>query len=287
MKNNGLLKIFIPVIPLIISAIVVVILMTKCEDKETIYGKWFASSGGEIEVVVFEKDNRYYKIDEEYAFDKDYYDFKSYKYDEGKKLIIFPNDEESANVILKDNYMQLDYIEYDYTIKLYRNRDKALKSDAYYYTTDEFISKLRNENGFCIKDGVLYAYIGEEQEVTVPSNVEVIYHEAFAGDYNRGVNLKKITVPGNVKKIMKNAFSFTSADKIFIQEGVEIIEEYAFMDAYIDEIRFPSSLKNIGTAILETEEGLDNAKIYVKKGSYAEKYFKENMPYGKVELIIE
>jgi len=144
-----------------------------------------------------------------------------------------------------------------------------------------------NTDGFVIENGVLTAYEGEAEEVVVPPEVTTIASNAFAGDYDRGVNLVKVTIPGTVKTIEEQAFAFTNADVIVIEEGVEVIGDYAFMDSYIKEIYFPASLTNIGTAIMETEEGLWDCKIHVPKGSTIEKYMKENKPYGEVELIVE
>ena len=74
---------------------------------------------------------------------------------------------------------------------------------------------------------------------------------------------------------------------IYIEEGVETIGARAFSDSYIDEIHFPESVTEAGAGILETEEGLWDTKIYVIDGSYMQKYFKKNMPYGDPEIISE
>ncbi len=112
-----------------------------------------------------------------------------------------------------------------------------------------------------------------------------IYVNAFSGDFGYGAELKQVIVPGSVKKIDEGAFAFTNADIIYIEEGVETIGARAFSDSYIDEIHFPESVTEAGAGILETEEGLRDAKIYVIDGSYMQEYFKKNIPYGEPEII--
>ena len=148
-------------------------------------------------------------------------------------------------------------------------------------------ASLADENGFCVQDGILYAYVGDAEEVTIPEEVTEIYSNAFAGDMDYGVNLKKVTVPGSCHVIDEQAFAFTNADVIVLEEGVLSVGEMAFMDSYIDEIWFPESLTEIGSGIMETEEGLNGTKIHVVKGSLAEAYFTENPPYGSAEIISE
>lgn len=138
-----------------------------------------------------------------------------------------------------------------------------------------------------ISGGVLKAYTGNESEVTVPEDVTELGSDCFSGDCEHGVNLNKVTVPGTVKKIDTGAFAFTNADVIILEEGVTTLEHSVFMDSYIDEIHFPESITECGPGIMETEEGLMGTKIYVKKGSYMDEYFKADMPYGDVQLIYE
>ncbi len=153
------------------------------------------------------------------------------------------------------------------------------QKETYYYS-------IKDKDGFCIEDGILYAYLGKDKEVTIPENVEEIYSSAFSGDFDHGVNLRQVIVPGTVKKIDKGAFAFTAAKKIIVEEGVKEIEEWAFGDSYIEEIWFPSSLEKIGNGIMETEEGLDGTRIHVPENSKISKYFEQDMPYGNAELIV-
>lgn len=151
--------------------------------------------------------------------------------------------------------------------------------------TEQYYRTFENENGFCIKDRILYAYLGNETEITIPEGVTEIYESALSWDFDHGVNLKKVIVPGTVEKIDQGAFAFTVADTIIIKEGVKEIGEWAFGDSYIDEIWFPNSLEIIGGRIMETEEGLWDTKIHVFKDSKIALYFEQSMPYGSAELI--
>jgi hypothetical protein len=151
--------------------------------------------------------------------------------------------------------------------------------------TEMYYQSIMDKDGFCIEDGILYAYLGKGSEITIPETVVEIYGSALSGDFKHGENLKKVIVPGTVKKIDNGAFAFTSAKEIILEEGVKEIGEWAFGDSYIEEIWFPSSLEKIGGGIMETEEGLDETEIHVPENSRISRYFEQNMPYGNAELV--
>jgi len=258
----------------------------KVPANEGILGIWYECSGGIMEVVIFYDDDTFVRTPEEFAGDEDL-DYTPFVYDEELGRLEFTAFEETATVTVGEDTMEYTIDDLDENHILYRDRAEAEERDPYYFMTGEFTDTIMDEYGFCIKDGILYAYRGDAEEVTVPDNVTIIYSEAFAGDYNHGVNLKKVIVPGSVEKIQSNAFAFTNADSIIIEEGVKELGSYVFMDSYIEEIRFPASLVEIGAGILETEEGLQGTKIYVPADSKIENYLKENEPYGDVEIIKE
>ncbi len=143
-------------------------------------------------------------------------------------------------------------------------------------------------SSFYIRDGVLLEYRGNRKKVVVPDQVRRIRSGAFETNEKYPKDkIREIIVPGTVKKIDAEAFAFCYADKIVIEEGVEQIGRRAFMDSYIDEIHFPSSIRKAGVGLMETEEGLRDAKIYVHQGSYMEKVIRKQDPYGSYEIQYE
>lgn len=144
-----------------------------------------------------------------------------------------------------------------------------------------------DENGFCIKDKVLLSYIGNEKEVTIPSDVRVVGSNSFAGDFNRGINTDKVIIPGTVKEIQGAAFAFSFVDEVVIEEGVKTIGDYLFMDNCISSIDFPKSIKEVGKSMFTSEEYCPNAlKIYLYKDSVMDDYFKKYEPdYYDYEII--
>ncbi len=251
---------------------------------EGILGTWYSYWGEGSDIYIFYEDGTYLKTIEEFLDEAENYE--AYLYDEeAATLYLEPSGETAVVKELTEEKLVFVIEAYEETCTLYRDAEQAKQESPYYLTSDEYTDTIMDEEGFCIQDGVLYAYRGEAEEVTVPEGVTEIYMEAFAGDYGHGENLKKVTVPGTVKVIRSNAFAFTAADVIVLEEGVEEIEEFAFMDSYIDEITFPASLTTIGDCIMETEEGLSGTKIYVPEGSAIETYLKDNPPYGDFEMI--
>ena len=97
-------------------------------------------------------------------------------------------------------------------------------------------------------------------------------------------NLSKVVIPGTIKNIPTGCFS--GADgicEIFIEEGVESISNASF---FIDKagiiIHLPESLKSI-----HDEAWAYELTVYVKAGSYAEKFVNENAQRDRLTVIVE
>ena len=189
---------------------------------------------------------------------------------------------------------------YKYYVKAYKKSGSSkiygkastsvtLTTEAYPATVAESVFKTyMDSDGFCIKDGILYAYYGTATTITIPSTVTEIYPDAFSGDLadGRAQKVETIVVPGTVKKIDCKAFEFCNADYYYIREGVEQIGDRAFSDTYFKEIYYPSTLKKIGWQINESEEGNgSSSKIFCKKNSAIYKYLKKYAPYGNPAVL--
>lgn len=254
-------------------------------ETRAISGKWY-TYGSTYEYTYEFSRNGHYKL----SNTSDGKDVESesgkYKYDSGKNTIYLSLDDRKYKITTSESgKMILTGTTADSGDPKDLYRDPKKSPD--YYSVDKNTDEIMDDDGFCIKDGILYAYRGKAKEVTVPSDVKRIYYNAFSGDCNHGVNLVMVTVPGTVKTVDNYAFAFTSADYITFREGVKVLGNSVFSDAYVKKVHFPESLTKIGNGIMDTEEGLSGARIYVKKGSLAYKYFKGNPPYGDFKLIVE
>ena len=252
----------------------------KAPANEGIYGTWYQAENDAVTTYIFYEDNTWTAFDSRDAENAEYYE---YRYDALLGTLLLQDIEYDA--VLCEDRLELSCDGEDAPMILYRDMEEAKLADPYYYSSEEFTESIADKDGWCIKDGVLYAYRGSADEVTVPETVTEIYSNAFSGDFGYGTRLTKVTVPGSVKKIDSQAFSFTNADIIYIEEGVSQIGDSAFSDSYIDEIHFPESITEAGAGILETEEGLWDTDIYVVEGSYMQKQLQDNMPYGEPNLI--
>lgn len=203
-------------------------------------------------------------------YDEEYKDYKTPTYYE-------------YSVISYDSNNFITFSEqFKYYTKLYNN-DKNVK---------EYSEKCNKEDlkGFCINDGYLDTYTGKARKVTIPSNVHTIGSNAFAGDYDRGINLSTVIIPGNVKIIESAAFAFSTVNYVYIEEGLERIDKHAFMEACVSEIHFPKSLKYVNFPMFGAEEYCrGNIDIYVYEDSYMDNYFKEYEPndYSKYQIHYE
>ena len=145
------------------------------------------------------------------------------------------------------------------------------------------------------------AFAGKQtlEEVIVPGTVEKIGELSFA----LNSNLKKVTLSEGVKTIGENCFSqdfaltdvklpstlktisvcafvyCTNLERVTIPNGVESIEEAAFSRCEkLKEIHIPSSVTFIQNGSREKSSAFnydENVTIYAPKGSYAEKYAKQ------------
>ncbi len=275
----------------LILTVLLVALLSACGGRlpegqqGSIYGTWYSSEAGEIRVYEFSEDGILKKYYEDHPID---FTEEKYEYDKNSgKLRLESTEFLAYSIELTSDCLVMDRSDQGDTLGLYRDKLLAVESDTDYLTDNHFAERIKDENGWCIRDGILYAYMGEESEIVIPEGVTEIYVNAFSPDEKRASSVRKVTIPGSVRKIDKEAFSGSLAKTIIMKEGVEEIGDRAFSGTQLEKIRFPRSARKLGKDLLETENGLDGIKIYVKKESAASEYFKEFKPKGKVKLVKE
>lgn len=147
-----------------------------------------------------------------------------------------------------------------------------------------------NNKNYYSKDGclfrksdnvlLLYPYGNERTEYTIPDGTTGIDYYAF---FRGTAKLKTLTIPGSVKTLKKWTAAYSNLDKVILNEGVECILKYAFVNCNFKEIYIPKSV----TTIEELAFGYDNMdslspqkiegfKIYGYKNTAAEKYAQDN-----------
>ena len=97
---------------------------------------------------------------------------------------------------------------------------------------------------FEIENGILKAYTGTANEVTVPEGVTEIGDDAFKGM----ANLLKVKLPESVRKIGDRAFKgCRQLNEVNFPEGLAEIGEYAFHRCHcMEEMIFPASMTSVG-----------------------------------------
>lgn len=264
-----------------------------------ISGTWYKVNIDEMNKIIFTDDGKYEEQD--MSGNK----IKSGTYEIGEHLITFDKVTLSMEYVdekkeLRDAIDEDDISEYE--LNKYFYTDDKTRNKIYYFAEEDAAADCLEENllsnsyyekagmfdkdGFAIDgEGTLLAYNGKAEEITIPQNVKRIAENAMSADYDRALDTKKVTILGNVKKIDAGAFSFSTIETVFIESGVEEIETWAFGDSKIKEIYFPDYITSLHAGILDTEEGLEDLKIHCKPGSQVEKYFKDNPPDGKYEIV--
>ncbi|GEM_PF-3270333 len=121
---------------------------------------------------------------------------------------------------VKDKFQnQIDDVEYV--------TDEAGDGFADLILSSEFLSILFcDSEGFLVINGVLYSYIGEELDITIPSKVKEIAPYAFSGRSD----LTSVTIPYGVKKIGNRAFNgCNNLTSITIPSSVEEVFTNMFL----------------------------------------------------------
>ena len=166
-------------------------------------------------------------------------------------------------------------------------------------------SEIKGKTVTEIEENAFYSSDNNIEEIIVPSTVEKIGDYAFDNIetlkkitlsegvkeigqtcFGENTSLTEINLPSSLKVISVGAFGLCpSLEKVTIPEGVERIEANAFVNCEkLKEIHIPSSVTFIQNESEEassafksysTESGIINVTIYAPKGSYAEKYAKQ------------
>lgn len=298
---------------LIIDGIILIIMLSmftfvRCRHRDaftdkgyykniSLKGTWYKVDLDEMYVVQFDESN----FDEKDVYgeqpNKGNYEVGNHALKLGSKQysMKYVNEVKELEDIIDDDMEQYELKEYFYIIdndgnKIYYFREEEDAADQLEYNcqTNAYYEKsgMFDENGFAIdEEGMLLAYNGDKQEVTIPESVTGIAENAFSADYDRAVNTHKVIVPANVKKIESGAFLFSNVDTIVINEGVEEIQDWAFGDSHIKEIFLPEQIPHMSTKMFETEEGVDGLKIHCPVDSQTEQFIKNNPPEGEYEII--
>ncbi len=95
-----------------------------------------------------------------------------------------------------------------------------------------------------IKDGILEAYTGREEVITVPEGVHTIGEGALKGC----VSLRKVVLPSGLQTIMGDAFKgCRKLEEAEIPEGVRYIGRYAFHRCHaLKRVILPQSVEELG-----------------------------------------
>jgi len=203
---------------------------------------------------------------------------KWYRYEDWDEISIWSFDDEGKFYHISEE----DYG--DDSIIFTSDKYVALESNEKYWTSNTYYETIKDKNGYVIEKDKLVKYFTNSNEILLPDTVNEIGKSVIVSELE---NIEKITIVGEIKKIGASAFCETSVDIFVIEEGVEEIGDYAFSDSYFYEIHIPNSVIKIGKKAFNCSEGNEESKIYVKKGSYAEKYFAENEGVYDGDVIVE
>lgn len=110
--------------------------------------------------------------------------------------------------------------------------------------------RIEDGNNFLVLgDGILLAYKGHGSEVRIPNSVKQIGPGVFEGN----TRIKSVILPDSLVKIGEDAFNgCTKINNIQLPRNVEIIEDRAFKDTNLKNVRIPMAVKQIGLGAFDT-----------------------------------
>lgn len=159
-----------------------------------------------------------------------------------------------VNVIGKKGGNVEKYIEKTYVENL-NNSEKKVN----FFSIEEQPPQVGGEfKDFDIVRGKLIKYFGRERKVIIPECVTQIEMKAFG----ENKDISEVVVTGNTKII--NSFAFSGAvnlRKVELQEGIEVISEYAFCETGIEELIVPGTVKKIGDSAFSSCKKLKSVVI--------------------------
>ncbi len=128
----------------------------------------------------------------------------------------------------------------------------------------------------------------EEVDVKIPSSIEgkqvcQIKDNAFS---NNNV-IQSVVIPGTVKVI--GAYAFSACNKlkrVNLEEGVETIEDWAFISSPIESIELPKTIRNIGTNAFLGTPIRKSIEDYINHSSLKKPKYKTNNKCAVLPTIL-
>lgn len=111
---------------------------------------------------------------------------------------------------------------------------------------------------FVIVDGVLVKYNGNAQDVVVPTTVNEIYLQSFAGS-----SIESITIPDSVKKIGARAFEdCRQLVSVVLPESIDTLENGTFLRCWnLTDIHLPQNLTSIKDGVFWECHSLESINL--------------------------
>lgn len=128
---------------------------------------------------------------------------------------------------------------------------ETVEPRAFTYTpwVEQFLQS-QEEGPFLISGGVLVAYKGNEEEVTIPDTVRVIAAEVFSDN----VQLRRVILPNSLTSIGEAAFSgCSSLNEIIWGNGLISIKDRAFYECGLTQVSIPSSVETMGILAFDNQ----------------------------------
>ncbi len=135
---------------------------------------------------------------------------------------------------------------------------KDIKEKEYFTWNGSTITGLTNEGFNWVKDN--------DWTLVIPSNAKKIDTDFSNSRFCTTSNLKKtVIIPGNVKTIGHGSFVSCNITSLFLNSGIEVIENDAFYRNKISYLKIPNSSIEVGRGSFSQNELPDNQAFIYKR----------------------
>ncbi len=140
--------------------------------------------------------------------------------------------------------------------------------DGYAFENTPFLNDIKssNENFYIVGDGILLAYGGSDESVSIPDGVKTV----AAGCFSDNKKIRSVVIPDSCTVIDSDAFrDCTSLTKVEGAKGLETIGDRAFMGCPLESVTIAASVKSIGLKAFDMtgSSKADNTKVVSFEGS--------------------
>ncbi len=136
------------------------------------------------------------------------------------------------------------------------NKTRFHKDWTYFGFTYECMPNVQRYEEMLFYDGTILDYIGNENKVEIPSEINGEKVTTIGIDAFWRKNITSISIPHTITKICAGAFIGNKLVNVKIPNSVKCIEKWVFLDNKLQMIKLPKNLEELGEECIENIDAI-------------------------------